>query len=383
MIDKYQNSKLIEYLTTHSIEDVKELGIKVKIDENNLAIFNYKGADEKIDFNNPIVRESRGIIVDLDTLNIVCRSFDKFFNLEENYAEKIDWNSAIVMEKIDGSIVKYFYNPKTNKWEFATNSCINASQANINDNENFTFENLIYLTTTSKSLLDLTQNNKLNKDCTYIFELTTPYNVIVIKYPISELRLIGIRNNKTGKEYDIYDDNEICNTFKKPIQYSCVNLNDCKKILNELNKFDNKINFEGFVVRDKNYKRIKIKTEQYIMAHYIRNNGKEIVSKERLINIILDNYDNISQLINIAGNNARIIYYYLWQLEEIYIKADKMAVKARGLFEEYGYDRKAVALKIKDDPLSAVGFNALNKKNLSGREMIPKHLLFSLINQYE
>lgn len=245
MTDKYQNSKLIEYLTTHSIEDVKELGIKVKIDENNLAIFNYKGADEKIDFNNPVVRESRGIIVDLDTLNIVCRSFDKFFNLEENYAEKIDWNSAVVMEKIDGSIVKYFYNPKTNKWEFATNSCINASQANIDDNENFTFENLIHLTTTSKSLLNLTQNNKLNKDCTYIFELTTPYNVIVIKYPVSELRLIGIRNNKTGQEYDIYDDNEICNTFKKPIQYSCVNLNDCKKILNELNKSNNKINFEG------------------------------------------------------------------------------------------------------------------------------------------
>lgn len=119
------------------------------------------------------------------------------------------------------------------------------------------------------------------------------------------------------------------------------------------------------------------------MAHYIRSNGKEIISKEKLINIILDNYDNISYLINIAGNNARIIYYYLWQLEEIYIKADKMAVKARGLFEEYGHDRKAVALKIKDDSMSAVGFNALNKKNLSGREIIPKHLLFRLINQYE
>ena len=57
------------------------------------------------DFNLPIVKECRGIIL-TDAGRVVCCPFFKFFNYGESYADSIDWATARVQEKIDGSIMK-------------------------------------------------------------------------------------------------------------------------------------------------------------------------------------------------------------------------------------------------------------------------------------
>lgn len=54
------------------------------------------------DFNLPIVRECRGVILYKRTLEVVCRPFDKFGNYGEGYCPEIDWSTARVQEKIDG-----------------------------------------------------------------------------------------------------------------------------------------------------------------------------------------------------------------------------------------------------------------------------------------
>lgn len=43
---------------------------------------------------------------------------------------------------------------------------------------------------------------------------------------------------------------------------------------------------EGYVVCDANFNRVKIKSPQYVMAHYARNNG--VINTERLVQIVLD-----------------------------------------------------------------------------------------------
>lgn len=55
------------------------------------------------DFSDPLVCEARGIIIDVVNQTVVCRPFDKFFNVQEQYAADIDWDTARVLEKIDGS----------------------------------------------------------------------------------------------------------------------------------------------------------------------------------------------------------------------------------------------------------------------------------------
>lgn len=81
------------------------MGIGIK-EESPYAIFNYAIG---CDFSNPIVQEARGIIIDLENLDVVCWPFRKFGNYNESYADKIDWSTARVQEKIDGSIIKLWW----------------------------------------------------------------------------------------------------------------------------------------------------------------------------------------------------------------------------------------------------------------------------------
>lgn len=94
-------------------------------EKGDLICFKYSQIDS--DFNEPLVRECRGIILEKDTWNVVAYPFNKFFNFGEEYADNIDWESAVVETKEDGSLIKiYFYN---DEWKIATNGTIDAEDA--------------------------------------------------------------------------------------------------------------------------------------------------------------------------------------------------------------------------------------------------------------
>ena len=80
----------------------KDYNLKIKKD-NTYAIFNYSF---DCDFSNPIVQEARGIILDIEALEVVCWPFRKFGNPNASYADPIPWARARVQEKVDGSIIK-------------------------------------------------------------------------------------------------------------------------------------------------------------------------------------------------------------------------------------------------------------------------------------
>ena len=96
-----------------------------------LAIFNYnllaseivEGETEEdtkrftCDFSLPEVQEARGIIINYETLEVVCWPFRKFGNYGESYVDTIDWRTARVQEKVDGSIMKLWFNKLTNNWQ--------------------------------------------------------------------------------------------------------------------------------------------------------------------------------------------------------------------------------------------------------------------------
>lgn len=75
---------------------------------SNLVLFKY---GIMANFSDPIVCECRGIVLDEnDNWNVVSRAFDKFFNHGEGHAANIDWDTARVQEKLDGSLcVMYHY----------------------------------------------------------------------------------------------------------------------------------------------------------------------------------------------------------------------------------------------------------------------------------
>ena len=85
--------------------------------------------------------------------------------------------------------------------------------------------------------------NKLDKNYSYIFEMCTPYNKVVVKYETSKLVFIGMRSKvtlmeaetKTSLLYDLFD---------KPKEYKFENLKEIKRVCSEVLTDQE----EGFVI---------------------------------------------------------------------------------------------------------------------------------------
>ena len=251
-----------------------------------LVLLKYNQFDS--DFSLPIVRECRGIIIDIeDNFNPICHPFNKFFNYGEKYADSIDWKSARVQEKVDGSIIKFWKWNRKNRWVISTNGAINAFDANISsfsDLENTNgisfgelFLNALYAHFPNENTME---DMGFNPNYTYMFELVSPLTQVVVKYPNTDIYHIGTRDNITGEELDI----DI--GIKKPKAYPLHSLSAVVEAAEHLNANGNAVEEEGFVVVDKNWNRIKVKSPLYLQSHYLKGN---IPTIGRCIDIYLAN----------------------------------------------------------------------------------------------
>ena len=247
--------------------------IKIKRSEG-LIIFSY-GIES--DFRIDVVRECRGIILDeTDNYKPVCVPFFKFGNYGEPYVEDIDWNTASVQEKIDGSLIKVWHHKGV--WRVSTNNTINAESANINNNED-TFLDIFHKAWAHTGK----QFGELNPDYTYMFELVSPQTRVVIPYTETKLYHIGTRDKNTLQEIHI----DI--GIEKPKEYSIATIEACIEAAKNLDRYH-----EGFVVVDSQWRRVKLKSPVYVAIHHILNN---ISSDKRIIDLI------------ISGEDAEVVAY--------------------------------------------------------------------------
>ena len=100
--------RILEFIKNNPDTWEEKLNEKFIRTNHNGDLVCFKYATEA-DFSDPLVCEARGIIIDVVQRVVVCWPFDKFFNVQEQYAADIDWNSARVLEKIDGSMIKLFW----------------------------------------------------------------------------------------------------------------------------------------------------------------------------------------------------------------------------------------------------------------------------------
>lgn len=359
------NSKICSFIAEHKEDwaDIlkKEYKIRSKINAP-YAVFNYIIG---CDFSNPIVQEARGIIINLETLEVVCWPFRKFGNYNESYADAIDWNTAKVQEKIDGSIIKLWFDEKADAWVFATNATIYAKDAQIeedtSDTEPLFFGELITQADNYSEIKFL----ELNKDWTYIFELVSPKTQVVVSYSNTHLYHIGTRNKNTGEEYDV----DI--GIEKPKMYALRSLSDCIAAVKDLNASfrEDGVNNEGFVVVDGNWNRVKIKSPEYLLYHRSAELGK--MSKFKIFEMIWLEEINLHDVCRNAPQHAHIFKYYDYKIEELKYQADVFVKQVRRIHEEYSGDRKLTAQAIAGHKLACIGFAGLGN-NIPGRELIKR-----------
>lgn len=367
---------------------MEEKNIQVKFD-NDYAIFNYRmlpreienvdGKNDKIsvseedekvttkiptDYTDKVVQEARGIVIDMINGEVVCWPFRKFGNWQESYADKIDWDSARILEKVDGSITKLWFDKKQNDWVWSTNGTIFAENAPVSMSLNKNFLTLIQNTINYKDI----PFDDLDKDNTYIFELTGKDNKVVIDYGLSELYYLGTRSNVDGKEINEIDG--LFKNFRKPKTYLVkdTSLESVVNLSKTLNQGGN-CTSEGFVVVDKNFNRVKVKTEEYLYLHRMA-----AISEKNIIKSLSEGLD-AKELCNMIPNKSHIIMYYAYKFEEVFYMVDEIVDYARRLYEEYSYDRKAVYNSLKGLPLFDVGMKGLNNDE-KGRDIFKRNVSF-------
>ena len=288
-----------EFIKEHS--DWRELLSQkpycLKITEkDNLVCLKYNQIES--DFCEPIVCECRGLILEKDTWNVAALAFKKFFNFGEKYASQIDWNNAVVTVKEDGSLMKLFYHG--GEWRIATNGMIDAYDAELNSPLYKNFGELFDAAAQNSGL----NYDELDINCTYVFELCSIFNMIVVRYNEPKLYHLTTRNNITLEEI------EVNIGVEKPRQYALTSLEDCISLVSTFG-----VQQEGLVAKDKWGDRVKIKGEEYVRAHRMVNNRS--VSVERVLDII--------QL-----NEQSEFLSYFPEYEELFTKVKK----AYNLFKE-------------------------------------------------
>lgn len=237
--------------------------------KDNLILFNYSQIES--DPSNEIVKEARGTIIEDGTFRPICVGFKRFYNIDESYAAKIDWNSAIATSKEDGTLFFiYWYN---NKWHIKTRSTFDAEDALM---DNVKFANFRELFDYLISFYPNFSYEKLNKNYVYCLEGCSNFNRVVIEYNTPCLFHLMTRDMSTLQEIDT----EI--GIPKPQMYNLNNEAEYRQLVADMPK-----GHEGIVVRDAAGQRVKIKTLLYFEMHRARNNG--VLTLERAVDLILQN----------------------------------------------------------------------------------------------
>lgn len=330
--------ELLKFLNTHydnwrDILTSSPYNLTIKSD-GEYTIFKYNQIAS--DFSLLLVREARGVILTQSALDgswsVVCRGFDKFSYGQEAWEQPIDWSTAIVREKVDGSLMKaWHYN---GKWHLSTNGTINAFAAEVGDN-GLTFGELFERAINDK--FEHWAETHLFCGYTYMFELTSPLNKIVVDYSDTKIWLLGARDMFTMQE----DDSIAVPGVDRPRFYDLTSMKD---VLTVVAGMDGK---EGVVVYDGNYNRIKVKSPDYLMKHQLANNG--MITTRRVINMIkdlsIDDYlafvgDTTGQVGKVQEAMQKIItrYEQAWEDVEQYKTLDRRRFAANVLhYKESGY----------------------------------------------
>lgn len=152
-------------------------------------------------------------------IDVLAWPMDRFYNHGDEAAATIDWSDPElhVYEKLDGTCMIVYWDALHGRWHAGTRSVPEADLPICKDHMeigDMTFSELFFkvLRTTREAIegkplkrepSDFDDIVHLNKELTYVFELTTPYNRVVVKYNEPRVTLLAARHTASGQEVPI------------------------------------------------------------------------------------------------------------------------------------------------------------------------------------
>lgn len=276
-----------------TLESLKgQYAINYRVDDKlGVVCLNYNQIESNLALS--IVQECRQLILELDTWNVVSISFEKFFNYSEQRSPDFNWSNFKTYEKLDGSIVTFWHH-KNYGWQLATRSIPNG-EASVDDS-GLTFKELVMLTLEDMGLSFELVTSFMEPGYSYITELCCPENQVVVHHQVRSLTLLAVRSIQEPyfKECDLETWASWNSNFPLPL----VALYDGFSLEAVLAAVQGRkpIEHEGYVLVDKNFNRVKIKSDLYILLSHQRDGlGKS--EKTRLALVLSEQDDDIMGLL--------------------------------------------------------------------------------------
>ena len=273
-----------KYLLNHTLEDLEnEFGIVITY-YNDRVVLNYSQIDSPK--FHPICDECRGLILSYPDYKVLCRSFDRFYNLGENgyFNEyEFDITRAYSEVKVDGSLINIYHD--RNNWCAATRK---RAFAEGETNKGNTFKDVV-----NRALGYPVEEIDFGgfHDLTLICEVVSPETRVVVPYKEYRIYLLAARFRNTGRyisrpdlewiAYELGMATVACYDFKS--------FDDVIKACKELKPMAE--DGEGYVCFDEyTHNRVKIKNPGYLAIAHLRNNGA--ISNKRIAVLVFNNdYD--------------------------------------------------------------------------------------------
>lgn len=259
----YMNT--INQIMRYGWDSLEDSGIKVTWHPTlPMAVLNYQQWADKF---HPVTLECRGLVLD-KALNILSRPMRRFFNYGEVECDR-DFSTAIAYEKLDGSMITVWWNKYLNDWSISTRNSFGDAQTAWGNS----FDSVVR---------PLIADKLVDKDYSYVFELTSPENRVITKYKDTKLTHLTSIRISDGVELS-----ELVG-FDRPLEYRFGTKDEIDKALAALPELE-----EGYVVKWPDNYRIKIKNPAYLAfskssgVHY-RNSSNGALSKRRAMEVYFE-----------------------------------------------------------------------------------------------
>jgi hypothetical protein len=281
--------KIQTFLKKFGLEKaIKEFNLKTR-DYGHKVLIKYDQLSSPTIMAMPEVQECRGLVLEKGTWRVMSMGFTKFFNSEEGNAHKIDWETAVILEKLDGTMIQSYYDDHDKVWYAGTTGTANG-EGEVNNKMGTTFNQLFW--NTIKDKYPTFRMEWLDKNCTYVFELTTPYNIVVKPHGESSATLLAARDNVTLKEATRSELVECGKALHLPVVKS-YDLNT-KNVGALLRTFETMSwSDEGYVICDAKFNRVKVKNPAYVAVHALKGKTAEYNIMEVVISNEIEEFGSV------------------------------------------------------------------------------------------
>lgn len=280
-----------KFLTSKTFGDLeREHGVNISVDSRNGHKFSLNYDQIEAVESDVLSQQCRGLILSNGSslweqarivngrkdyshvcpgsTRVIAYPMHRFFNYGQGSAADIHWSDPKLkaFEKLDGTLCILYFDQIIHEWHVATRS---VPEADIPlECQVYTFRTLFeegLMNVGSVSFKEFC--SELDVDNTYCFELTSPYNRVVVKYEKSGLHVLAVRNKHLGFEIDPSTDAALCSYVPLAVAHDLGSMDKVIEYVNSRSPMDH----EGIVLRDGSFRRIKVKNAAYVAYNRARD----------------------------------------------------------------------------------------------------------------